>query len=111
MIGAKRKLDLNGRGRVGAMDKSFMQEVLLLFVAVFQPNRPKVPICPEIGNLDSSTNFIAESGASRERSLTFIRSKTEKKCSPRTRNLREREFLEHQPRSQVNSLSAVVSSA
>ena len=64
-----------------------------------------------VAKSETSTNFIAESGASRERSLTFIRSKTEKKCSPRTRNLREREFLEHQPRSQVNSLSAVVSSA
>ena len=60
MIGAKRKLDLNGRGRVGAMDKSFMQEVLLLFVAVFQPNRPKVPICPETVHVAASTSSCRE---------------------------------------------------
>jgi len=46
VIGAKRKLALNGfRGRVSAVDESFMHEILLLLVAVFQLNRPKVPIC------------------------------------------------------------------
>jgi hypothetical protein len=59
VIGAKRKLALNGfRGRVSAVDKSFMQEILLLLVAVFQLNRPKVLICRETGKLPRCKNQL-----------------------------------------------------
>ena len=49
VIGAKRTLTMNGfRCRVGAVRESFMPEILLLLVAVFQPNWLKVPVSTKI---------------------------------------------------------------
>jgi len=57
-IGAKRTLTMNDfRCRVGAVRESSMPEILLLLVAVFQPNWLKVPVSRVIGKVRSSTDL------------------------------------------------------